>query len=81
MIKSLHFHFGVSLEQIIFFSSKFSGKGVGAMPYLLANFWSRDSMYDVFFLKFEKLREFFNFHTILLHFALLDINNLFTTLD
>ena len=31
-----------------FFSSKFSGKGVGAMPYLLTNFWSRDSMYDVF---------------------------------
>ena len=29
-----------------FFSSKFSGKGVGAMPYLLTNFWSRDSMYD-----------------------------------
>ena len=32
-----------------FFSSKFSGKGVGAMPYLLTNFWSRDSMYDGFF--------------------------------
>ena len=47
MIKFLHFHFGVSLEQIIF-SSKFSGKGVGAMPYLLTNFWSRDSMYDGF---------------------------------
>ena len=31
-----------------FFSSKFSGKGVGAMPYLLTNFWSRDSMYDGF---------------------------------
>ena len=31
-----------------FFSSKFSGKGVGAMPYLLTNFWSRDSLYDGF---------------------------------
>ena len=31
-----------------FFSSKFSGKGVGAMPYLLINFWSRDSVYDGF---------------------------------
>ena len=31
-----------------FFSSKFSGKGVGAMPYLLTNFWSRDSVYDGF---------------------------------
>ena len=45
MIKFLHFHFGVSLN---FFSSKFSGKGVGAMPYLLTNFWSRDSVYDGF---------------------------------
>ena len=32
-----------------FFSSNFSGKGVGAMPYLLTNFWSRDSLYDGFF--------------------------------
>ena len=31
-----------------FFSSKFSGEGVGAMPYLLTNCWSRDSMYDGF---------------------------------
>ena len=37
-------------------------------------------MYDGFF-KFENLSEIFNFHAILLHFALLDINNLFTTLD
>ena len=34
-----------------------------------------------FFLKFENLSEIFNFHTIFLHFTLLDINNLFTTLD
>ena len=34
-----------------------------------------------FFFKFENLSEIFNFHTIFLHFALLDINNLFTTLD
>ena len=50
------------------------------MPYLLTNFWSRDSMYDGL-KKFENLSEIFNFHTKLLHFALLDINNLFTTLD
>ena len=47
MITFLHFHFGVSLEQI-FFSSKFSGKVVGAMTYLLMNGWSRDSIYDFF---------------------------------
>ena len=33
------------------------------------------------FEKFENLSEIYNFHTIVLHFALLDINNLFTTLD
>ena len=63
-----------------FFSSKFSGEGVGAMPYLLTHFWSRDSMDDGFFFNLKPERSF-NFHTIFLHFALLDINNLFTTLD
>ena len=45
MIKILHFPIGVALELIIF-SSKFSAEGAGAMPNLLTNFWSRDSMYD-----------------------------------
>ena len=51
------------------------------MSYLLTNFWSRDSMYDGLKIKLKTSANFFNFHTILLHFALLDINNLFTTLD
>ena len=50
------------------------------MPYLLTNLWSRDSMYDGL-KKIENLSAIFKFHTILLHFALLDIYYLFTTLD
>ena len=80
MIKIFTFSYWCVFGANNFFSSKFSGGGVGAMPYLLANFWSCDSMYDGL-KKIEILSEIFNFHTIFIHFALLDINNLFTTLD
>ena len=76
----LHFHFGVSLEQIFFFFQIFRKGSWGyALPpdkLLVTKLHVRR-----FFLKFENLSESFNFHTILLHFALLDIKNLFTTLD
>ena len=78
MIKFSHFHFGVSLEQILFSFQIFRKGSWGyALP---PDKRSRDSMYDGL-KKIENLSEIFNFHTILLHFALLDINNLFTTLD
>ena len=46
MIKIFTFSFWCIFRVNNFLSSKFSGEGVGAMSYLLTNFWSRDSMFD-----------------------------------
>ena len=48
MIKNFTFSYWCIFGANNLFSSKFSGEGVGAMPYLLINIWSRDSMYDGF---------------------------------
>ena len=80
MIKFLHFHFGVSLEQIIFFLPNFQERELGLCLTSSQTFGHVTPCTTVF-KKFENLSDIFNFHTKLLHFALLDINNLFTTLD
>ena len=49
MIKNFTFSYWCIFGANHFFSSKFSAEGVGAMPYLLTSFWSRDSMDDGFF--------------------------------
>ena len=43
------------------FFFQISGEGVGAMPYLLTNFWSRDSMYHRFFLNLKTSANFLIF--------------------
>ena len=80
MIKFLHFPIGVSLEQIIFFLPNFQQRELG-LCLTSSQTVGHVTPWMTFFLKFENLSKTFNFHSIFLHFALLDINNLFTTLD